>query len=150
MSDSPLNLFGRRRRRKRRKARLAAMSPEEKASYQANRQAKLQQIMSGGGLFGVGQGGVGGSGAGVGGGGGDVQSQISEINAKLDALTGSGGGVSGATGIANTVSNAVPPVEPVSAIGDDVGSDLDVADEDSALAKLRKYKGSCKIKRKNK
>ena len=53
-------------------------------------------------------------------------------------------------GIGISLAWAVPPVEPVSAIGDDVGSDLDVADEDSALAKLRKYKGSCKIKRKNK
>jgi len=152
MSDSPLNLFGRRRRRKRRKAKLAAMSPEERASYQANRQAKLQQIMSGGGLFGVGQGGVGGSGAGVGGGGGDVQSQISEINAKLDALTGNGGGAGGATGIANTVSNAATEItgpEPADAMGDDLGSDLSAVDGDSALAKLRKYKGKCKMKRKN-
>ena len=139
MSDSPLNLFGSRRRKKRRQAKLAAMNPAEKAAYQAKRQAAMSKFLPGGmgniaaqGLTGVGQATSGG----------DVQSQISEINSKLDTLTGGGGSVAG---VANNVIQAPEPAEPASDIGDDV----DVVDGDSALAKLRKYKGSCKMKKNN-
>ena len=48
MSNSPLNLFGSRRRRKRRKAKLAAMNPAERAAYQARKQSLMSSI--GGGI----------------------------------------------------------------------------------------------------
>ena len=140
MSNSPLNgLFGSKRRRRRRKAKLAAMNPAERAAYKARKQNLMSAIGAGGigniaaqGLTGVGQATSGG----------DVQSQISEINSKLDTLTGGGGSVAG---VANNVIQAPEPAEPASDIGDDV----DVVDGDSALAKLKKYKGSCKMKKNN-
>jgi len=139
MSDSPLNLFGSRRRKKRRQAKLAAMTPAERAAYKVQQKNRLQGAMAGSLIGGAAN--IASMAGGVGNTGEDVQSQISEINSKLDTLTGGGGG---AAGVANNVIQAPEPAEPASAIGDDV----DVVDGDSALAKLRKYKGSCKMKKK--
>jgi len=142
MSNSPLNLFGRNRRRKRRKAKLAAMNPAEKAAYRAKQQAAMSSMI-GGGLGNIAAQGIAGVGQAAG--GGDVQSQISEINSKLDTLTGAG----------NTVGNNT-----IQAPGQELSNET-VLDEESmmggdtsagvgsALAKvMKKYKGSCKMKRK--
>ena len=86
MSNSPLNLFGSKRRRKRRKAKLAAMNPAERAAYQARKQSLMSSI--GGGIGNVAAAGL--TNFGGANNQGDVQSQISEINSKLDTLTGSG------------------------------------------------------------
>jgi hypothetical protein len=44
MSNSPLNLFGSRRRRKRRKAKLAAMTPAERAADIARKQNLMSSM----------------------------------------------------------------------------------------------------------
>ena len=142
MSDSPLNLFGRNRRRKRRKAKLAAMNPAEKAAYRAKQQAAMSSMI-GGGLGNIAAQGIAGVGQATG--GGDVQSQISEINSKLDTLTGAGNTVGN-----NTIQAPGQELSNETVLDEEsmMGSDTS-AGVGSALAKvMKKYKGSCKMKRK--
>lgn len=143
MSNSPLKLFGSRRRRKRRKAKLAAMNPAERAAYQA-RQRNIMSSM-GGGIGNIAASGLtnfGGTNS-----QGDVQSQISEINSKLDTLTG-GGNTVGNNTIQTPGGDLSNPsvIDPMQAEETMMGGDDDVVDG-SALAKVRKYKGSCKLKK---
>ena len=142
MSDSPLNLFGRNRRRKRRKAKLAAMNPAEKAAYRAKQQAAMSSMMGNipGNIAGQGMAGVGQATS-----SGDVQSRISEINSKLDTLTGAGNTVGN-----NTIQAPGQELSNESVLDEEsmMGSDT-AAGVGSALAKvMKKYKGSCKMKRK--
>ena len=141
MSDSPLNLFGSKRRRRRRKAKLAAMNPAERAAYQARKQSLMSSIGMGGmgniaaqGLTGAGQATSGG----------DVQSQISEINSKLDTLTGSGAAGN------NTIQapGQAAMIDPTEVQESMMGGDDEVVD--GSMAMMRRYKGKCKMKRKNK
>jgi hypothetical protein len=80
---------------------------------------------------------------------GDVQSQISEINSKLDTLTG-GGNTVGNNTIQTPGGDLSNPsvIDPMQAEETMMGGDDEVVDG-SALAKIRKYKGSCKMKRNN-
>lgn len=145
MSDSPLNLFGSKRKRRRRKAKLAAMNPAERAAYVARKQ-NLMSAMGVGGMGNIAAQGL--TGAGQATSGGDVQSQISEINSKLDTLTGSnnvGNNTIQAPG--QELSNA-SVIDPMQAEETMMGGDDEVVDG-SALAKIKKYKGSCKMKRNN-
>ena len=142
MSDSPLNLFGRNRRRKRRKAKLAAMNPAEKAAYRAKQQAAMSSMI-GGGLGNIAAQGIAGVGQATS--SGDVQSQISEINSKLDTLTGAGNTVGN-----NTIQAPGQELSNETVLDEEsmMGSDTS-AGVGSALAKvMKKYKGSCKMKRK--
>ena len=141
MSDSPLNLFGSKRRRRRRKAKLAAMNPAERAAYQARKQSLMSSIGMGGmgniaaqGLTGAGQATSGG----------DVQSQISEINSKLDTLTGSSAAGN------NTIQapGQAAMIDPTEVQESMMGGDDEVVD--GSMAMMRRYKGKCKMKRKNK
>ena len=143
MSNSPLNLFGNRRRRKRRKAKLAAMNPAEKAAYQARKQSLMSSI--GGGIGNVAAAGL--TNFGGANNHGDVQSQISEINSKLDTLTGSGDTVGNNT-IQTPGGDLTNPsiIDPMQAEETMMGGDDEVVDG-SALAKIKKYKGSCKLKK---
>ena len=112
MSNSPLNgLFGSSRRKKRRKAKLAAMTPAERAAYKVQQKNRLQGTMAGSLIGGAAN--IASMAGGLGNTGEDVQSQISEINSKLDTLTSGGGG---AAGVAN---NVIQAPEPASSIGDD-------------------------------
>ena len=145
MSDSPLNLFGSGRRRRKRKAKLAAMNPAERAAYVARKQ-NLMSAMGVGGMGNIAAQGL--TGAGQATSGGDVQSQISEINSKLDTLTGSG------TAGNNTIqapgqAAMIDPTEVQESMMGDTNA-LDSVNATSALNTLKKYKGSCKMKRKNK
>ena len=145
MSDSPLNLFGSKRRRRRRKAKLAAMNPAERAAYQARKQSLMSSI----GMGGIGNIAAQGlTGAGQATSGGDVQSQISEINSKLDTLTGSsaaGNNTIQAPG--QELSNA-SVIDPMQAEETMMGGDDEVVD--GSMAMMKRYKGKCKMKRKNK
>jgi len=143
MSNSPLKLFGSRRRRKRRKAKLAAMNPAERAAYQARQQSLMSSM--GGGIGNIAANSLtnfGGTNS-----QGDVQSQISEINSKLDTLTGGGNTVSNNT-IQTPGGDLSNPsvIDPMQAEETMMGGDDNVVDG-SALAKVRKYKGSCKLKK---
>jgi len=145
MSNSPLKLFGSRRRRKRRKEKLAAMNPAERAAYQARKQSLMNSL--GGGIGNIAAnsltnfGGTNNQ--------GDVQSQISEINSKLDTLTG-GDNTVGNNTIQTPGGDLSNPsvIDPMQAEETMMGGDDGVVDG-SALAKIRKYKGSCKMKRNN-
>ncbi len=143
MSNSPLKLFGSRRRRKRRKAKLAAMNPAERAAYQARQQSLMSSM--GGGIGNIAANSLtnfGGTNS-----QGDVQSQISEINSKLDTLTG-GGNTVGNNTIQTPGGDLSNPsvIDPMQAEETMMDGDDDVVDG-SALAKVRKYKGSCKLKK---
>ena len=145
MSDSPLNLFGSKRRRRRRKAKLAAMNPAERAAYVARKQ-NLMSAMGVGGLGNIAAQGL--TGAGQATSGGDVQSQISEINSKLDTLTGSnnvGNNTIQAPG--QELSNA-SVIDPMQAEETMMGGDDEVVN--GSMAMMKRYKGKCKMKRKNK
>jgi len=145
MSNSPLNLFGSRRRRKRRKAKLAAMTPAERAADIARKQ-NLMSSMGVGGMGNIAAQGL--TGAGQATSGGDVQSQISEINSKLDTLTGSnnvGNNTIQAPG--QELSNA-SVIDPMQAEETMMGGDDEVVD--GSMAMMKRYKGKCKMKRKNK
>jgi len=142
MSDSPLNLFGSRRRKKRRQAKLAAMNPAEKAAYQAKRQAAMSKFLPGGmgniaaqGLTGVGQATSGG----------DVQSQISEINSKLDTLTGDGQVANNTIATPASDLSTSSTIDPMQAEETMMGGDDEVVD--GSMAMMRRYKGSCKMKK---
>tara|TARA_R110000764_G_scaffold18168_2_gene49228 strand:- start:32 stop:448 length:417 start_codon:yes stop_codon:yes gene_type:complete len=138
MSDSPLNLFGSRRRKKRRQAKLAAMGPAQKAAYQAKQQAAMSKYLPGG------MGSIAGAGAASG--GGDVQSQISEINSKLDTLTGGGEAANNTIATpTNDLSNS-STIDPMQAEETMMGGDDEVVD--GSMAMMRRYKGSCKMKQK--
>ena len=141
MSDSPLNLFGSRRRRRKRKAKLAAMNPAERAAYVARKQ-NLMSAMGVGGLGNIAAQGLTGGGQATG--GADVQSQISEINSKLDTLTGSG------TAGNNTIQapGQTAMIDPTEVQESMMGGDDEVVD--GSMAMMRRYKGKCKMKRKNK
>ena len=141
MSDSPLNLFGSRRRRRKRKAKLAAMNPAERAAYVARKQ-NLMSAMGVGGMGNIAAQGL--TGAGQATSGGDVQSQISEINSKLDTLTGSG------TAGNNTIQapGQTAMIDPTEVQESMMGGDDEVVD--GSMAMMRRYKGKCKMKRKNK
>ena len=141
MSDSPLNLFGSRRRRRKRKAKLAAMNPAERAAYVARKQ-NLMSAMGVGGIGNIAAQGL--TGAGQATSGGDVQSQISEINSKLDTLTGSG------TAGNNTIQapGQTAMIDPTEVQESMMGGDDEVVD--GSMAMMRRYKGKCKMKRKNK
>ena len=141
MSDSPLNLFGSRRRRRKRKAKLAAMNPAERAAYVARKQ-NLMSAMGVGGIGNIAAQGL--TGAGQATSGGDVQSQISEINSKLDTLTGSGT-VGNNTIQAHGQAAMIDPTEVQESM---MGGDDEVVD--GSMAMMRRYKGKCKMKRKNK
>ena len=141
MSDSPLNLFGSKRRRRRRKAKLAAMNPAERAAYQARKQSLMSSI----GMGGIGNIAAQGlTGAGQATSGGDVQSQISEINSKLDTLTGSSAAGN------NTIQapGQAAMIDPTEVQESMMGGDDEVVD--GSMAMMRRYKGKCKMKRKNK
>ena len=145
MSNSPLNLFGSRRRRKRRKAKLAAMTPAERAADIARKQ-NLMSSMGVGGMGNIAAQGL--TGAGQATSGGDVQSQISEINSKLDTLTGSnnvGNNTIQAPG--QELSNA-SVIDPMQAEETMMGGDDEVVN--GSMAMMKRYKGKCKMKRKNK
>ena len=145
MSDSPLNLFGSKRRRRRRKAKLAAMNPAERAAYVARKQ-NLMSSMGVGGMGNIAAQGL--TGAGQATSGGDVQSQISEINSKLDTLTGSnnvGNNTIQAPG--QELSNA-SVIDPMQAEETMMGGDDEVVN--GSMAMMKRYKGKCKMKRKNK
>jgi hypothetical protein len=145
MSDSPLNLFGSKRKRRRRKAKLAAMNPAERAAYVARKQ-NLMSAMGVGGMGNIAAQGL--TGAGQATSGGDVQSQISEINSKLDTLTGSnnvGNNTIQAPG--QELSNA-SVIDPMQAEETMMGGDDEVVD--GSMAMMKRYKGKCKMKRKNK
>jgi len=146
MSNSPLNLFGSRRRRKRRKAKLAAMNPAERAAYQARKQ-NLMSSMGVGGIGNIAAQGL--TGAGQATSGGDVQSQISEINSKLDTLTG-GGNTVGNNTIQTPGGDLSNPsvIDPMQAEETMMGGDDEVVD--GSMAMMKRYKGKCKMKRKNK
>ena len=143
MSNSPLNgLFGSKRRRRRRKAKLAAMNPAERAAYKARKQ-NLMSAMGVGGVAAAGMAGMGGSNN-----AGDVQSQISEINSKLDTLTSSnnvGNNTIQAPG--QELSNA-SVIDPMQAEETMMGGDDEVVN--GSMAMMKRYKGKCKMKRKNK
>ena len=141
MSDSPLNLFGSGRRRRKRKAKLAAMNPAERAAYVARKQ-NLMSAMGVGGMGNIAAQGL--TGAGQATSGGDVQSQISEINSKLDTLTGSG------TVGNNTIQapGQAAMIDPTEVQESMMGGDDEVVD--GSMAMMRRYKGKCKMKRKNK
>ena len=141
MSDSPLNLFGSRRRRRKRKAKLAAMNPAERAAYVARKQ-NLMSAMGVGGMGNIAAQGL--TGAGQATSEGDVQSQISEINSKLDTLTGSG------TAGNNTIQapGQAAMIDPTEVQESMMGGDDEVVD--GSMAMMRRYKGKCKMKRKNK
>ena len=143
MSDSPLNLFGSRRRRRRRKAKLAAMNPAERAAYVARKQ-NLMSAMGVGGVGNIAAQGL--TGAGQATSGGDVQSQISEINSKLDTLTGGntvGNNTIQAPGQELSNSSVIDPMQAQETM---MGGDDEVVDG-SALAKVTKCKGSYKSKK---
>ena len=145
MSDSPLNLFGSRRRRRKRKAKLAAMNPAERAAYVARKQ-NLMSAMGVGGIGNIAAQGL--TGAGQATSGGDVQSQISEINSKLDTLTGSstaGNNTIQAPGQELSNSSVIDPMQAEETM---MGGDDEVVD--GSMAMMRRYKGKCKMKRKNK
>ena len=141
MSDSPLNLFGSGRRRRKRKAKLAAMNPAERAAYVARKQ-NLMSAMGVGGIGNIAAQGL--TGAGQATSGGDVQSQISEINSKLDTLTGSG------TAGNNTIQapGQTAMIDPTEVQESMMGGDDEIVD--GSMAMMRRYKGKCKMKRKNK
>ena len=141
MSDSPLNLFGSGRRRRKRKAKLAAMNPAERAAYVARKQ-NLMSAMGVGGIGNIAAQGL--TGAGQATSGGDVQSQISEINSKLDTLTGSG------TAGNNTIQapGQAAMIDPTEVQESMMGGDDEIVD--GSMAMMRRYKGKCKMKRKNK
>jgi len=141
MSNSPLNLFGSRRRRKRRKAKLAAMTPAERAADIARKQ-NLMSSMGVGGMGNIAAQGL--TGAGQATSGGDVQSQISEINSKLDTLTGS------STAGNNTIQapGQGAMIDPTEVQESMMGGDDEIVD--GSMAMMRRYKGKCKMKRKNK
>ena len=143
MSNSPLNLFGSRRRRRRRKAKLAAMNPAERAAYVARKQ-NLMSAMGVGGLGNIAAQGLTGGGQATG--GADVQSQISEINSKLDTLTGGntvGNNTIQAPGQELSNSSVIDPMQAQETM---MGGDDEVVDG-SALAKVTKCKGSYKSKK---
>ena len=142
MSDSPLNLFGSRRRKKRRQAKLAAMNPAERAAYKARKQNLMSAIGAGGigniaaqGLTGVGQATSGG----------DVQSQISEINSKLDTLTGDGQVANNTIATPASDLSTSSTIDPMQAEETMMGGDDEVVD--GSMAMMRRYKGSCKMKK---
>jgi len=137
MSDSPLNLFGSRRRGNQTR-KLAAMNPAQKAAYQAKQQAAISKYLPGG------MGSIAGAGAASG--GGDVQSQISEINSKLDTLTGGGEAANNTIATpTNDLSNS-STIDPMQAEETMMGGDDEVVD--GSMAMMRRYKGSCKMKQK--
>tara|TARA_R110000737_G_scaffold70034_2_gene98493 strand:- start:286 stop:702 length:417 start_codon:yes stop_codon:yes gene_type:complete len=138
MSDSPLNLFGSRRRKKRRQAKLAAMNPAQKAAYQAKQQAAISKYLPGG------MGSIAGAGAASG--GGDVQSQISEINSKLDTLTGDGQAANNTIATPASDLSTSSTIDPMQAEETMMGGDDEVVD--GSMAMMRRYKGSCKMKKK--
>ena len=127
---------------------MGLFSRRKKRGSRAERRAKLQQTMASnpslggimGGIAGIGQAAVGTGSAG----GGDISQSLSDINSKLDTLTGGGAG-----GANNTIQTPGGDLsDPMQSQEDMLGADTDMIDG-SALAKIRKYKGSCKMKRNN-
>jgi len=85
------------------------------------------------------------AGAGAASGGGDVQSQISEINSKLDTLTGDGQAANNTIATPASDLSTSSTIDPMQAEETMMGGDDEVVD--GSMAMMRRYKGSCKMKK---